>query len=115
MGSTTAFDTRYDVSTQVLSSWLTDRLPAMCGRETLAMLVSSTSMSVAIVTTRAIAQGVWPLVQPVSKYEGRAGAAAGLAAPFPDALSVFSVTARSGSSVPRTSPAAAGRAPAAAG
>ena len=67
IGSTTAFETRYDVSTQVLSSWLTDRLPAMCGSETLAMLVSSTSMKVAIVTTSAIAHGLWPPVQPVAK------------------------------------------------
>ena len=67
IGSTTAFETRYDVSTQVPSSWLTDRLPAMCGSETLAMLVSSTSMKVAMVTTSAITQGLWPLVQPVAK------------------------------------------------
>ncbi len=37
--------------------WPTDRLPAMCGSETLAMLVSSTSMNVASVTVMAIAQG----------------------------------------------------------
>ena len=43
----------------------------MCGRETLAMLVSSTSMNVAIVTTRAMAQGLCPPVQPVAKYAGR--------------------------------------------
>ena len=67
IGSTTAFETRYDVRTQVPSSWLTERLPAMCGSETLAMLVSSTSMKVAMVTTSAITQGLWPLVQPVAK------------------------------------------------
>ena len=39
----------------------------MCGSETLAMLVSSTSMNVAMVTTSAIAHGLWPPVQPVSK------------------------------------------------
>src|SRR5271170_4638890 len=67
----TAFETRYDVSTHVLSSWLTERFPAMCGRDTFAMLVSSTSMNVAIVTTSAIAHGLWPPVQPVAKYAGR--------------------------------------------
>ena len=39
----------------------------MCGKETLAMLVSSTSMNVAIVTTSAITQGLCPPVQPVAK------------------------------------------------
>ncbi len=58
MGRMTAFDTRYDVSTQVPSSWLTERLPAMCGSDTLAMLVSSTSMKVAMVTTSAMAHGL---------------------------------------------------------
>ncbi len=67
IGSTIALATRYEVSTQVLSSWLTERSPAMCGRETLAMLVSSTSMKVARVTTSAIAQGLRPSVHPVSK------------------------------------------------
>ena len=57
-GSTTAFATRYEVRTQVLSSMLTDRLPAMCGNETLAMLVSSTSMNVASVTVMATAHGL---------------------------------------------------------
>src|SRR5215469_7672892 len=58
MGRITALDTRYEVRTQVLSSVPADRLPAMCGSATLAMLVSSTSMNVAIVTVRAIAQGL---------------------------------------------------------
>ena len=58
MGRMTALDTRYEVSTHVPSSWLTDRLPAMCGSDTLAMLVSSTSMNVAIVTTSAMAHGL---------------------------------------------------------
>jgi hypothetical protein len=49
----------------------------MCGRETLAMLVSSTSMNVASVTTSAIAQGLRPPVQPVAKYAARAGGAGG--------------------------------------
>jgi len=39
----------------------------MWGKETLAMLVSSTSMNVAMVTTRAMAQGFLPPVQPVAK------------------------------------------------
>ncbi len=39
----------------------------MCGSETLAMLVSSTSMKVAMVTTSAMTHGLWPLVQPVAK------------------------------------------------
>ncbi|HZU37583.1 MAG TPA: hypothetical protein VFA18_16805, partial [Gemmataceae bacterium] len=34
-----------------------DRLPAMCGKATLAMLESSTSMNVAIVTVSAIVHG----------------------------------------------------------
>ncbi len=59
MGSTMAFETRYDVSTQVLSSLLAPRLPAMCGNATLAMLVSSTSMNAARETTMAISHGLW--------------------------------------------------------
>jgi len=66
-GSTTAFDTRYEVRTQVLSSGVTDRFPAMCASDTFAMLVSRTSMNVASVTTRAIAQGLRPPVHPVAK------------------------------------------------
>ena len=46
----------------------------MCGSETLAMLVSSTSMNVAIVTTSAMTQGLCPPVHPVAKYAGRGGA-----------------------------------------
>src|SRR5579862_1605408 len=58
MGSTIALDTRYEVSTQVLSSLLAPRSPAMCGNATLAMLVSSTSMNAAMATTTAISQGL---------------------------------------------------------
>ena len=58
MGRTMAFETRYEVSTQVLSSLLAPRLPAMCGNATLAMLVSSTSMNAARATTTAISQGL---------------------------------------------------------
>src|ERR1700730_5937368 len=57
-GRTMALETRYEVSTQVLSSLLAERLPAMCGSETLAMLVSSTSMKVASTTTIEISQGL---------------------------------------------------------
>src|ERR1035438_7075580 len=57
-GSTMAFETRYDVNTQVLSSWPAERLPAIWGSATLAMLVSSTSMNVASVTVRAIIHGL---------------------------------------------------------
>src|SRR5580704_2161709 len=58
IGSTMAFETRYDVNTQVLSSLLAPRSPAMCGSATLAMLVSSTSMNAASDTTTAISQGL---------------------------------------------------------
>jgi len=57
IGRTIAFDTRYEVSTHVLSSLLAPRLPAMCGSATFAMLVSSTSMNAASDTTNAISQG----------------------------------------------------------
>ena len=53
-----ALDTRYEVSTQVLSSLLAPRFPAMCGSATLAMLVSRTSMNAAMATTTAISQGL---------------------------------------------------------
>ena len=53
-----ALETRYEVSTQVLSSLLAPRLPAMWGKATLAMLVSSTSMKAAMATTTAMAQGL---------------------------------------------------------
>src|SRR5580698_2324789 len=53
-----AFETRYEVRTQVLSSWPAERLPAMCGRATLATLVSRTSMNVASVTVSAMIHGL---------------------------------------------------------
>src|SRR5215467_8705101 len=53
-----AFDTKYDVSTQVDSSAPADRLPAICGSATFAIEVSSTSMNVARVTVTAITQGL---------------------------------------------------------
>src|ERR1700749_4909127 len=58
IGKTMALDTRYEVSTHVLSSLLAPRLPAMCGSATFAMLVSSTSMNAASDTTNAISQGL---------------------------------------------------------
>src|SRR5215831_2000996 len=60
IGRTIALDTRYEVSTHVLSSLLTPRLPAMYGRATLAILVSRISMNAAIATTTAISQGLRP-------------------------------------------------------
>ena len=42
----------------MLSSTVAERLPAMCGSETLAMLVSSTSMNVASITVAAISHGL---------------------------------------------------------
>src|SRR6202050_2535953 len=53
-----AFETRYDVNIHVLSSVPVERLPAMCGSATLAMLVSSTSINVASVTVRAMIHGL---------------------------------------------------------
>ena len=44
IGSTMALATRYEVRTQVDSSIVADRLPAMCGSDTLTTVVSSTSM-----------------------------------------------------------------------
>src|SRR5579863_6166051 len=58
MGRTMALETRYDVSTQVLSSLLEPRPPAMYGKATLAMLVSSTSIKAAIATTTPMSQGL---------------------------------------------------------
>src|SRR5580704_13871601 len=58
IGSTMALDTRYDVSTHVLSSLLAPKLPARWGRATLAMLVSRTSMNAAMATTTAISHGL---------------------------------------------------------
>src|ERR1700738_4461467 len=57
-GSPMAFDTRYDVSTQVDSSEPADKPPAICGSATLAIDVSRTSMNVASVTVTAITQGL---------------------------------------------------------
>src|SRR2546425_8880445 len=53
-----ALATRYDVSAQVDSSIVADRLPAMCGSETFTTVVSSTSMKVANITAMAMIQGL---------------------------------------------------------
>src|ERR1700723_199099 len=58
IGRMMALETRYEVSTQVLSSCPAERLPAMWGSATLATLVSSTSMNVARVTVSAMIQGL---------------------------------------------------------
>ena len=57
-GSTIALATRYDVSTHVDSSIDADRLPAMCGSDTLTTVVSSTSMNVANMTAIATIHGL---------------------------------------------------------
>src|SRR5438270_5735727 len=58
IGRRMAFATRYDVSVQVASSVLAERLPAICGSETLTTVVSSTSMKVLDITAIAMSQGL---------------------------------------------------------
>src|SRR5438132_7556424 len=58
MGKMIAFATRYEVSAHVASSIEADRLPAMCGSDTLTTVVSSTSMNVANITETATIQGL---------------------------------------------------------
>src|SRR5262245_21853507 len=58
MGRMMALATRYEVCTQVASSGVADRLPAMCGSATFATLVSSTSMKVASITVTAMIHGL---------------------------------------------------------
>jgi hypothetical protein len=53
-----ALATRYEVSAHVASSMEADRLPAMCGSDTLTTVVSSTSMKVANMTETAISHGL---------------------------------------------------------
>src|SRR5258708_38574577 len=57
-GRMMALATRYEVSAHAASSVLTERLPAMCGRETLTTVVSSTSMKVANITATATIHGL---------------------------------------------------------
>src|SRR5215813_5122762 len=58
IGRMMAFATRYEVTVHVASSMLAERLPAMCGSDTLTTLVSSTSMNVASITETAMIQGL---------------------------------------------------------
>ena len=58
MGRMMALATRYEVSAHAASSVLTERLPAMCGSETLTTVVSSTSMKVANMTATATIHGL---------------------------------------------------------
>src|SRR5271156_2083848 len=53
-----ALATRYEVSTQVTSSTVAERFPAMCGRDTFTTVVSSTSMKVQNITEMAMIQGL---------------------------------------------------------
>src|SRR5271156_6852454 len=46
--------TRYDVTTHAISSTLAEKLPCMCGRETLTIELSSTSSTVPSITENAI-------------------------------------------------------------
>src|SRR5215469_3407503 len=58
IGRMMPLETRYEVSTQVASSTVAPRLPAMCGSDTLTTVVSSTSMKVPSITAIAIIQGL---------------------------------------------------------
>src|SRR5215467_10573889 len=58
IGRMMALATRYDVTVQVASSIVADRLPAMWGSDTLTTLVSSTSMKVASMTLIAMTHGL---------------------------------------------------------
>src|SRR5204862_1193278 len=55
---TIALATRYEVRTQVDSSIVAERLPAMCGSDTFTTVVSSTSMNVANMTAIATIHGL---------------------------------------------------------
>src|SRR5579883_2118112 len=79
-GITIAFETRYEVSTHVASSCVAASPPAMCGRATFTMVMSSTSMKVASVTVRAMVQGLCPGCQPPASLP----AAAIVGSPQPD-------------------------------
>src|SRR6185369_11126535 len=57
MGRMMALATRYEVSAQAASSTVTERLPAICGSDTLTTVVSSTSMKVANMTATATIHG----------------------------------------------------------
>src|SRR5664279_4683733 len=57
MGSTMAFETRYEVTTHVPSSTVAPRFPAKWGMETLTTVVSRISMNVASITAMVTIQG----------------------------------------------------------
>src|SRR5437667_5993099 len=71
IGRMIALATRYDVRTHVASSIVADRLPAMCGSDTLTTVVSSTSMKVANITEIAMIHGLTCLCSDIGlKAEG---------------------------------------------
>src|SRR6202451_4231577 len=82
--STMPLATRYDVSAQVASSLLEERLPAICGSATLTIVVSRISMNAADVTITAISHGLYCGFQGASGLaaSGAAGSAS-LIAPKP--------------------------------
>src|SRR4029077_13562405 len=51
----TALAARYEVITHDISSMLAEKLPCMCGRATLVMLVSSTCITVTVITEKVMA------------------------------------------------------------
>src|ERR1700748_358763 len=53
-----AFATRYDVRTQVTSSMVAERFPAIWGSDTFTTVVSNTSMKVQNITEMAMIQGL---------------------------------------------------------
>ena len=53
-----AFETRYEVTTQVPSSLVEARFPAICGIDTLTTVVSSTSIKVASITEKVTTHGL---------------------------------------------------------
>src|SRR5271157_2939682 len=57
IGMTIPLATRYEVSAQVASVGVAERLPAMCVKETLTTVVSSTSMKVASITAAVTSPG----------------------------------------------------------
>src|ERR1019366_7377166 len=57
IGMTMPLATKYEVIAQVASLGVAERLPAMCVKETLTTLVSSTSMKVASITAAVMSHG----------------------------------------------------------
>src|SRR5438874_1938661 len=68
IGRMIALATRYEVSAHVASSIDADKLPAMCGSDTLTTVVSSTSMKVANITEIAMIQGLMFLWSSILHY-----------------------------------------------